>query len=276
MQAESVACPYCGSHEAAHWADEIGFSVVRCACCALLYVNPRPSRADVTSAVKTGSHSLHGGRLNVQARRVHGKVRKYVRDLQALFADRLEAGPLTWVDVGAGYGEVVEAVQQIAPAGSVVRGVEPMAHKAAAAADLGLPVRHGFLRPQDGPADVVSLVDVLSHLPDPAELLSDMRAALKPGGEIFIETGNAADLQRRAEFAGELGVPDHLLFAGEQHVIGWLDRAGFDVVAIRRRRYDTPVDALKNVAKKLLGRPTRIALPYSSNYRQLQIRARLR
>ena len=98
---------------------------------------------------------------------------------------------------------------------------------------------------------------------------------LEPGGELFLETGNLADVEHRYQFPGELGLPDHLVFAGETHLVGYLREAGFNVVAMRRERRDGCVNCLKQVAKKTLGRPSQVAIPYSSKYRQLLIRARL-
>ena len=49
-----------------------------------------------------------------------------------------------------------------------------------------------------------------------------------------METGNLADLDRREDFPGELGLPDHLTFAGEAHLLGFLERAGFELVRIER------------------------------------------
>ena len=124
--------------------------------------------------------------------------------------------------------------------------------------------------------EIISVVDVFSHIPDFDAFLADVRAVLEPGGELFVETGNLADLDRRAEFPGELGLPDHLVFAGEKHLLGYLDRAGFEVVRIRRRRIDGLVNLAKNIVKKIIGRPAALGVPYTSKYRQLQVRARLR
>ena len=105
--------------------------------------------------------------------------------------------------------------------------------------------------------------------------LADVRSVLLPGGEIFMETGNLADAEDRSEFADELGVPDHLVFAGERHIRGYLEESGLDVVRIERQRADGLVNSAKCVAKALLGRPTQLRIPYTSRYRQLLIRARL-
>lgn len=277
LRLDNIACPYCQSLRHQPWAKERGFHAVRCAGCALIYCNPRPPLDAIDSAVRTGAHGDEAQGLVVVARRVGSKVARYRRVLAALYEDvwRLNQ-PITWLDVGAGYGEVVEAVMALAPAGSRISGLEPMQPKAEHARHRGLEVTQDYLRPGMPQVQFVSLVDVFSHVPDFGAFLHDLRQALKPGGELFLETGNLADVRSRAEFPGELGLPDHLVFAGESHLRGYLDRAGFDIIAVRRLRIDTVLNLAKNLVKKLMGRPSALGIPYTSRYRQLQIRARLR
>ena len=274
---ETIPCPYCGSTKYSAWAEELGFTVVRCGDCALLYCNPRPSLSMINVAVRTGTHGKEAQGLNVESRRVKSKVTYYRRVFSRLFGDVWSRGqPISWLDVGAGYGEVLEAVAALAPGGSHVEGLEPMSPKAKMARARGLTITEDYLRPNHAKVDIVSAVDVFSHLPDFGSFLADIRNVLKPNGELFIETGNLADLARREEFPGELGLPDHLVFAGEKHLLGYLDEAGFEIVRIERRRIDGVVNLAKNIVKMLIGRPAALGIPYTSEYRQLQIRARLR
>jgi SAM-dependent methyltransferase len=274
---ETISCPYCGSSDYRQWAQERGFDAVRCDGCRLIFCNPRPALHAIDEAVRTGAHGPAAGYLDARAHRVARKVSIYRRVFRDLFADLWRAGrPVSWLDIGAGYGEVLQAVASLVPPGSAVMGVEPMRHKATSARQRGLQVAEDYLRPGSAQVRVASMVDVFSHVPDFAALLETVRTVLEPGGELFLETGNLADLDQRADFAGELGLPDHLVFAGESHVRGYLDRAGFEIVDVRRVRIDGLVDLTKNVVKKLIGRPAVLRMPYTSNYRQLRIRARLR
>jgi SAM-dependent methyltransferase len=277
VRLEHVPCPYCGSTRHTAWARELGFTAVRCADCAFLYCNPRPAAALIDAAVRTGAHGPEAQGLVVTARRLGGKVRRYRRVFGEMFDDVWRTGrPVSWLDVGAGYGEVLEAVCALAPAGSRVCGLEPMHPKAASARARGLTIIEDYLRPGQHKAQVISVVDVFSHIPDFGTFLLDVCATLEPGGELFLETGNLADLQQREEFPYELGLPDHLVFAGERHLTGYLERAGFEIVRIRRWRIDGLVNLAKNVVKKLIGRPAAFGIPYTSRYRQIQLRARLR
>jgi SAM-dependent methyltransferase len=274
---ETIPCPYCGSRQFARWAEELGFAAVRCIDCGLLYCNPRPALALIDSAVRTGSHGPEAQGLKVTSRRIGAKVRRYRRLFADMFDDLWRRGePIVWLDVGAGYGEVIEAVTALAPSGSHIEGLEPMGPKASQARARGLTITEDYLRPDHAKVDVVSIVDVFSHIPDFGEFLATVRQVLKPGGELYVETGNLADLERREEFPGELGLPDHLVFAGERHLLGYLERFGFEVVRIRRWRIDGFVNLAKNIVKMLIGRPAGVGIPYTSRYRQLQVRARLR
>lgn len=274
----TVPCPFCRSPKFSLWASERGYNVVRCSDCDFLYVNPRPRKEAVAEAVQTG---VHADNQNVAGRRIAKKIPIYKKLFGEMFADVWHRqNPVTWLDVGAGYGEIVEAVSSVAPRGSKVFGIEPMRPKAEAARAIGLNVATGYLddyvESSRDKVDFISLVDVFSHLEDFHGFLSMVRRVLVENGEFFLETGNMADLKDRSDFPNILGLPDHLAFAGEAHLRGYLDDAGFDVVAIRRTRFDTAIQTAKTLVKKLRGDPVVLSWPYSSDFRSLQVRARLR
>ena len=66
------------------------------------------------------------------------------------------------------------------------------------------------------------------------------------------------------------------LFGGENQLAKYFNDAGFDVLDIRRERVDGIGNFVKNVIKKIIGRPSTLGVPYTSKYRQLRFRARLR
>ena len=269
----TVLCPYCGSQDCSFWADELGYRAVRCNQCALIYVNPAPTAEVSRSAIQNGYYTAEN--LSVVSRPQRYKVQRYRRVFSRLFPEIREGGAISWLDVGAGYGEIMQAVSKIAPEGSNIRGLEPMQPKAAYAKAQGLDVTQEYLASHHGPVDVVSLVDVFSHVQDFSSMLRDIANVLKPGGSLFMETGNLADLSLREEFPGELGLPDHLVFAGEQHLKGFLERAGFQITHLESVRIDGLVYFMKGLVKRALGRPFVLSAPYTSKYRQLLIKATL-
>lgn len=271
------ACPLCKSESRTSWANEASYAVVRCGDCKLLFVDPMPSAEKIEVAVRTGEHSLDLVKLNVRSRRAEKKISIYRNVFKEMFPHLLIINkPITWIDVGSGYGETIQAVKSLLPQNSIVKGIEPMKHKADAAIQLGLDVVNDYLAPHQFQADVISLIDIYSHIPNFWSVIDSIKSNLKPQGEFFLESGNLADLDQRSDFFGELGVPDHLVFAGESHFRRYLEASGFEVIEIRRDRADTLTDFAKSIVKKILGRPVMLSIPYTSKYRQLKIRARLK
>ena len=276
LQPGLIDCPYCATPEYSTWAQEAGFTAVRCKNCALIYVNPRPAFESIEAAVRTGLNGSEAQQVNVASRRINAKVTRYRGIFAVLLNDVWREGkPVSWLDVGAGYGEVVEAITALAPMGSKVEGLEPMKPKAEQAIARGLAITQDYLRPTHSKVGFVSVIDVFSHIPEFDKFLLDVKSVLEPGGELLIETGNLADLSNRDEFPGELGLPDHLVFAGERQLCGYITNAGFEIIHVEKIRIDGMVNLIKNIVKKVLGRPVKLALPYTSNYRQLFVRARL-
>ncbi len=273
---EPVACPYCRTDSADAWATENGFTAVKCRGCGLVYVNPRPAASVIAAGVETGEHKEIEGGHNVVGRRSGRKVRAYRRVFESMFGDVwARNSPIKWLDIGAGFGEVVEAVQSLAPAGSQVEGIEPMRPKAEYARAQGLRVRTGYLDEIKETYQFVSLIHVFSHLPDFRSFLTGVRAVLDPHGEFFLETGNIGDLSSPHEVPAQLDLPDHLVFAGERHIKGYLEEAGFTIVQLNRIRRDTVINLAKQTVHKLRGKQVSLAIPYTSRYRSLRIRARL-
>lgn len=272
---EAIACPLCGADRHEPWAEENGYACVRCLECGLLYVNPRPAPEKIDHAVSMGNHPDE--QLDVVGYRVAAKVTHNRNVIEDVFADLVKAGrPVSWLDVGAGFGELVEGAQLALPAGSHCEGLEPMVPKAAAAIARGLPMRSCYLAQIDRTYDVVSLIDVFSHIPDFRAFLADVKRVLRPGGELLMKTGNAADIGPRSNFPGPLTLPDHLVFGGEAHIRRFLEDAGFEVVSTRRDRIDGLVYSARNFIKKIIGRPVALSVPYTSKSRTLYIRARLK
>ena len=98
-------------------------------------------------------------------KRSRRKALRYATTMRTMFPDLVGASrPVRWLDVGAGFGELVEVLQEMLPAGSQVMGIEPMAPKVAEAQARGLPVYQADLAQTGGGSDVISLVNVFSHV----------------------------------------------------------------------------------------------------------------
>jgi len=272
-----IDCPLCKSNKFSLWGQENGSNCVRCENCELLYVNPRPDLALVDSTVKLGGHQLEdGAALDTKARRISRKKLASIRELRHLYSDVLSNNKaITWLDVGAGYGEFVEALISTFPDGSAIHGIEPMTHKVLAAKSQGLDIQEGYLSDVDQRYQFISVIDVFSHIPDFTVFLEATKTILTEDGEILIKTGNAAEVGDRRNFPGPLNLPDHLVFGGVSQLTIFLKKAGFEVVTIRSMPIDGLIYSIKNFVKWLIGKPVYLGLPYCSPTRTLWVRAKL-
>jgi SAM-dependent methyltransferase len=121
------------------------------------------------------------------------------RESRALQARRLLQEVSPWsrsgrlLDVGAGSGILVEEAIRL---GFAAEGVEPSRWFQEQAKARDLPVHLGVLpHPAvTGLFDVVTLVDVIEHVPNPKELLAQAVACLAPGGIVVVVTPDVDSL----------------------------------------------------------------------------------
>ncbi len=150
-----------------------------------------------------------------------------------------------------------------------------MAAKVAVAKARGAPVSQTLLSEVHERFDVVSLINVFSHIPDFRDFGAQLRERLNPGGHLFLETGNGGDLERRADYPDRLYLPDHLVFIGVEQMRRLLDDMGFDLVSSRSLT-PSPVARLKNVAKTVVDGRWQLLAALNSPFRTVFYKAKLR
>ena len=192
-----LACNVCGSdYRTTVWTKE-GYRIARCASCGLLYVEnpPAPGELQAHYSFAAGYHqrlAVDGAHVELHA----GEARANLRVLNR----NARAGRL--LDVGCSTGLFLAAARD---AGWDARGLEYSADSARVARERhGRDVDQGELLPgRYDPAsfDVVTMWDVIEHLPDPRAALRVVHEILKPGGLFVAKTPNADGIYPRVSFA---------------------------------------------------------------------------
>ncbi|HEV2208400.1 MAG TPA: class I SAM-dependent methyltransferase [Verrucomicrobiae bacterium] len=253
MNLITVTCYNCGCPGSRLYDSENGFQLRKCEQCGLLYVNPRPPDGAVDDAARTGTH--RGERvLCTTGAYLESKELRLRRALELVFNGSLPEG--SWLDIGAGFGELLAALQALCGSKLSVVGLEPNSDKVLAAQARGLPVElmEGGVRAR-GRFDYVSALNVYSHLPDPVQTIREWADLLRPGGQILLQTGDTSNLPPWRH-PRPYSLPDHLSFASEPILRNVLEKIGLHVTAVvRRPLYPaiSPLYRLRQIGKKVIG-----------------------
>ena len=221
--------------------------VVRCSSCGLLYANP-------TLVPQSNPYDIHGADEYFSLHDSSQKTRR--GDELAAFAERLLGGKGTLLELGCGRGELLIGA---ANRGWDVHGVEMTEPYARDARARGIDVECRAIeecKALDHTYDVVLLPAILEHLYDPMDCLRRVRAALRPGGLVFIEVPNEMSLAMRAanlymrlrgrDWAINLSPtfpPFHVVGFSPTSLRTAIERAGLSVRVIDVVRYDNVVPA---------------------------------
>ena len=161
------------------------FTLVRCPGCGLVYLDPRPTAAEIGRFYPDDYHTARGARGAVQRLEDAWRRRQFGEVVRWLAECRPGRGRL--LDVGCGSGELLEALRDN---GWRVSGVEPSGRSAEIArTQRGLDVQTAAFDDatlEEASYDVVVFAAVLEHLHDPLAALARARRLLAPGGVVAV------------------------------------------------------------------------------------------
>lgn len=250
---KSLSCYNCESPDRNFYAEENGFSLLKCQKCGLLYIEERPDDDEISQAHKQGKHR-GTDELNVTGKFEPREIRKYLRVLADIYGKEKIDSPRTWLDIGCGHGEFMRAVDQYAGGRVKLKGTDPNVHKQESARSKGLDVSYFPLDSHEEKYDVISLLNVYSHLPDPPKFIQLLKELLNDGGELILETGDTANMSPTEHYR-PFFLPDHLSFASEEIVISILENLGFEILSVKKYPY------LRHDAKTFLKELVKFILP---------------
>lgn len=210
----------------------------RCRACRLIFAVLGQDEIDMEELYEAWWNTMWGRACERSMARALGYAAA-----QAAYVETL-ASPGRLLDVGCGNGLFLEAASA---RGWEVAGVELSAPAAAEARRrVGERVSLGTLEDakfSEDAFDVVTLWEVIEHVPHPVRLLSEIRRVLRPGGMLLLSTPNADSLfHRGARWSylltlGQWSFParriyfsGHLFYFTGQTLTAALSKAGFSEV----------------------------------------------
>lgn len=229
-----TTCPLCSNPSPRPYSDKKNYSLYRCGRCHLIFLWPVPPH---TSSLY-GPDYFTGAKLGFgysdyeQDKLPMAKTfRRYLQEIEVFKPDR---GKL--LDVGAASGFFLEQAQT---SGWAATGLEISKYACQLAINNNMPVRHGELQDNLFPPnsfDVVTMWDVLEHLPDPHSSLSIISRLLKKDGLLALNTPDSSSLI--ANLARQrwhlLIPPEHIYLYSRQALPLLLAKHDFQITSIKR------------------------------------------
>jgi SAM-dependent methyltransferase len=172
-------------HTSAH-----SFLAVRCPSCELIYLDPRPSTADLGIIYPDDYHAFAFG--EEQFGIVH-TVRSRLEARRLLRAGRGLPADARVLDVGCGDGFHLDLLRKHGPPGWSVRGIDTDTRAVTAARERGLDVEEGLVEDsaiEPGSIDLALCIQTIEHVADPVVLLRAIARLLTPGGRLYLITDN--------------------------------------------------------------------------------------
>jgi SAM-dependent methyltransferase len=255
---EFVSCHICSGLRSEPYLEGRGFTIVRCTDCGLYYVDPQPSSYELEQIYSTydSGDQWRQGEEHFN-RSVARAITRFKRSGLAL-------------DVGSGSGNFLRAMRS---AGFSVCGVEPSETGGEYAREHhGIETFTGAVEQflssgENRRFDVVSLLNVLEHLKDPAGVLKGLHSMLQQSGILAVVVPDArlhaviGGIRKRLGASDPYWMnaqrhplvgfdpPDHLCSFEPHTVARLVETCGFRVLWVRNAPVVFNQDRWKNASK---------------------------
>lgn len=214
--------------------------IVKCRECDLIYANPRGRLVDSDDYEQADTVGLLEGLEHDTShsyRWRYDKEKLQVRDFDNTWKllQKLHPQKGHVVEVGSGLGFLLK---RFLDDGWTATGVDPwrelpmFTNRVQGFDTIPLTLEQAKL--PDASADVVILLHVIEHVPDPIETMSEIWRVLKPGGHMVLETPRYDTLMFKLMGRRErsLRMDGHIYFYSDDTLSRSAEKAGFKMVAL--------------------------------------------
>lgn len=232
-------CPICGSRESRLLFEQRfermsgvefieGYDVVVCAQCGLAFADGIPRQAVLDAYYRDLSKYEYAHKRGKES----DLDERRFRDIAATIATFLPSVSSRVLEIGCATGRLLSLLRDTGF--GHVQGLDPSPGCARAAWDLyGVPVLVGsmFEIPvPKGSIDFVILIGVLEHVEDVRGAMQHVREVLSPGGRVYAEVPDAANLADRPDAPYQEFSTEHINFFSTVSLENLFRITGFDVV----------------------------------------------
>jgi len=190
-ETNKFSCPICFSNNNKKVVEIYAFNYVQCQKCTHVYIDQIPSLEIINSFYRKKNSDINKspGDDLINTDDFHNRVKNICIPKIEFVLQSIKKQKPKWVDIGCGIGDLVYAASQL---GCDAIGYDVDNREIEHGKIFGSNISLNEITRENassliGDADVVSLISVLEHLPNPTELLGIISNNIKPTAKIVIE-----------------------------------------------------------------------------------------
>lgn len=189
-------CAFCGGEETKPVLDKQGFSIVQCRSCRFVYVNPRVENIQLSSIYRYNyfKNKDYGYIGYEQEKRLREKnFERWLNDAESFIPKQT---PINSLDVGCAAGYCLELMQK---KGWKVKGLELDQEMCKDLQQAGFEISETTIEAFEttGKFSVITLFDVIEHIPGIDSAFKKLRSLLTDDGIIILVTPDYNSFQRK-------------------------------------------------------------------------------
>ncbi|NND94803.1 MAG: class I SAM-dependent methyltransferase [Flavobacteriales bacterium] len=230
----SFNCPVCGNNSFTktrelvdYFLSKERFGIIQCRTCGVLKTEPAPDAEHIGAYYESDEYLSHGDKQKGIFAFLYRLAKGYNLGWKGRLLKNLYPST-SFLDYGCGTGDLLSHCLEL---GFDVRGVEP---NKSAKTQLSPLIQDKVVSPADElnsnrKYDVISLWHVLEHIPDPKEIIFELKKKLNVGGHLVIALPNnaSADALHYGKHWAAWDVPRHLWHYRPEQIISMMTTQGF-------------------------------------------------
>ncbi|MCZ7552995.1 MAG: hypothetical protein B6D39_06755 [Anaerolineae bacterium UTCFX2] len=234
---EITHCDLCGSSEYSPFLRRIDrvsgqeFLLVQCRACGLIYLRNRPSPETIASFYPEDYECFtRAGETSSGLQSWH---QRRAMNMRLDFIEKYAGNPGILLDIGCGTGDFLVSARN---RGWQVKGIELVERAAQIAREVnGLDVLTGSIENLAGHPEryrVITLWDVLEHLPSPRSAFQLIHELLQEDGLLVFSIPNLTSFDRYLFSASWIGwdVPRHFFLFNKENIQQLCELSGFKII----------------------------------------------
>ncbi len=211
LMTEHPHCPLCKSEEHEYCFSERGYKLLTCKSCNLFYINPYPEITEVHDRVPSYNYD----HLDILKPELHYQASVQFQSRYFDLITQSIENAKSVLDVGCGTGHFLERLgqknSQIYRVGIELNQERADFARTKANCDVfQIPVE---LFDQKARFDAITMLNVLSHIPNIENLFEKIREILTKDGKLVLKVGEMKNTVQKGDVF-DWQLPDHLHFLG--------------------------------------------------------------